>query len=213
MVLSDFPTFSPFLEYSMPQKINNRKDLLLLLFYSPGATEQINEPISGRTRLMKMLFLFKQEGWEHFKKGTDITEDNFYQFFEWDFGPFSKDVYDDLTFFILREFIEVRNLDQESLPESVGEWKEWLMVSGVDFDREEFGIDEYFEEEFCLKKKGIEFTESMYNSLSKSQTEFLKSFKAKFNNTPLRAILRYVYTKYPEMTKNSKIMDQVIPNG
>ena len=40
--------------------INNRKDILLLLLYSPGVTEQINEPIKGRTRILKILFIFKK---------------------------------------------------------------------------------------------------------------------------------------------------------
>ena len=38
--------------------INNRKDILLLLLYSPGVTEKYNEPIKGRTRILKMLFIF-----------------------------------------------------------------------------------------------------------------------------------------------------------
>lgn len=197
----------------MNMKINNRKDVLLLLLYSPGETDQINEPVNGRTRLVKMLFLFKKEALEHFKKGTSINENDFYQFFGWDFGPFSKEAYDDLTFFILRGFVEIKNLDEESLPESLEEWKEWLTISGIDFNREELGLDEYFEEKFCLTEKGINFTKNMYDLLNSSQKELLRSFKAKINPMPLRVLIRYVYKKYPEMTENSKIKEQVVGNG
>lgn len=197
----------------MKPEINNRKDLLLLLLYSPGTTGQVNEPVAGRTRLVKMLFLFKKEVLDRFKKGIGITEENFYQFFGWNFGPFSREVYDDLNFFILRDFITVKNLEQESLPESVEEWKEWLTMTGMDFHREELGFDEYFEEEFCLTDNGRNFTQKIHDSLTKTQKELLTSFKSKINSTPLRAIIRYVYTKYPEMIENSKIKDQIAGNG
>jgi len=44
-----------------PSRITNRRDILLLLLYSPGVSSQVNERIAGRTRLVKMLFLFKKE--------------------------------------------------------------------------------------------------------------------------------------------------------
>ena len=38
-------------------KINDRRDILLLFLYSPGKSSEPNQPIMGRTRLVKMLFL------------------------------------------------------------------------------------------------------------------------------------------------------------
>src|ERR1700722_14184229 len=98
-------------------KINNRRDILLLLLYAPGATKQVNEPIVGRTRIVKMLFIFKNEVFPHFKKGTEISEENFYEFFAWNFGPFSTQVYDDLTFFGLHGFIESSFSQEEPITE------------------------------------------------------------------------------------------------
>lgn len=109
--------------------IDNRKDVLLLLLYSPGRTDSPNEPIDGRTRLTKMLFLFKEEAFKAFRAGTSINEENFYQFFPWNFGPFSRDVYDDLTFFELRGFIEKGESEEETLPEAAAEWDRWLNLS------------------------------------------------------------------------------------
>ena len=69
-------------------KINNRRDILCSRF-THGITGLINEPIVGRTRLVKMLFLFRREVLQHFSRGTEITDENFYEFFSWNFGPFS----------------------------------------------------------------------------------------------------------------------------
>ena len=41
--------------------IDNRKDVLLLLLLSPGQSQEKNEPISGRTRYMKLVYLFYKE--------------------------------------------------------------------------------------------------------------------------------------------------------
>jgi uncharacterized protein len=189
-------------------RINDRKDVLLLLLYSPGRAESVNEPIVGRTRLVKMLFLFKAEGLHHFRKGTELTEDTFYQFFPWNFGPFSREVYDDLTFFLLRGFIEAEPANEESLPESAAEWEEWLRTSGGNSPDDE--LDPYHEEVFRLTDAGVKFTESLYAELSPSQKRFVRQFKARLTNAPLRAILRYVYEAYPDQADRSQIRDDVL---
>jgi hypothetical protein len=192
-------------------KIDNRRDILLLLLYAPGKSGAINEPIIGRTRLVKMLFLFKQEAMKHFRAGSEITDDNFYQFFAWDFGPFSTQVYDDLTFFILRGFVNSTGADEEPLPESAAEWQEWISLSGAGQSGEE--IDPYEDEAFNLTEKGVAFTKPMYDSLSNAQRQLLQNFKVRLGAAPLRAILRYVYTTYPAMTAQSKIKEEVLGHG
>ena len=42
-------------------KIRNCKDLLMALLYAKGHTGKQCEPIIGKTRLMKMVFLFDEE--------------------------------------------------------------------------------------------------------------------------------------------------------
>ncbi len=192
-------------------RINNRRDVMLLLLYSPGETEEPNEPIVGRTRLVKMLFLFKKEALRHFKRGTDINEDNFYDFFAWDFGPFSAQVYDDLMFFILRGFIHTSQSDEQALPESADEWEYWLNESGQ-YD-EASAANVFEEEEFSLTRKGCRFTEELYAMLSSEQQELLKQFKNRMNKAGLRAILRYVYSQYEEMTGKSKIREKIRGNS
>jgi hypothetical protein len=190
-------------------KINNRRDILLILLYSPGQTDQINEPIVGRTRLLKMMFLFREEVLEHFRKGTEVNEQNFYEFFPWDFGPFSSQVYDDLTFFILRGFVESDQSEEEALPESAAEWDEWLSESGAK-DTESQGT--YEEESFRLTKKGLDFTKSLYDTLAVAQKQLLVEFKKRLAPVPLRAILQYVYKTYPDTTEKSKIKGEILGN-
>ena len=195
----------------MARKIDNRKDVLLLMLYSPGRGESPNEPVAGRTRLTKMLYLFKKEALKDFRKGTKINEENFYEFFPWNFGPFSRDVYDDLTFFELRGFVQKDAAEVETYPEAAAEWDKWLDLSRSDSDDDM--LSEYDEAEFSLTPKGLDFAESLYQSLSVDQKNILKSFKSKLIGSPLRAILQYVYSTYPESTAKSQIKEQVLGNS
>lgn len=50
------------------------KTLILILLYAPTEDGAMNTPISGRTRLMKMGFLFQEEIADQFKKGGGLQE-------------------------------------------------------------------------------------------------------------------------------------------
>ncbi|MBX3728535.1 MAG: hypothetical protein KF858_05055 [Candidatus Sumerlaeia bacterium] len=193
---------------TMAKTIDNKKDVVLLLLYSPGASGNFNEPVVGRTRLVKMLFVFYKEWLKHFKRGTKITEENFYRFFAWNFGPFSKEVYDDLMFFILRGFIDREESTAEVLPEAAAEWDEWMNMSTS--EAEDGGFSEYEEQEFRLSEKGLRFAKELYDSLSPEQRTTLKTFKTKMNTASLRAILKYVYETYPDFTTQSQIRSKVL---
>lgn len=189
------------------KKIDNRKDILLLLLYSPGSSDIVNESIIGRTRLIKMLFLFKNEVWKKFKSNTQLSDENMYSFFPWNYGPFSSEVYDDVTFFNLRGFVEINLTSQEAIVESVEEWNFYQEQYGQN-DSE--GIQEYQEEEFRLTDKGALFTRELYDSLSNNQKEILKEFKSRITSMPLRALLRYVYKQYDDFTSNSVIKNDIL---
>ena len=186
--------------------INNRKDILLLLLYSPGVKQEFNEPIKGRTRILKMLFLFKEEALQHFQKNTDINDDNFYKYFAWKFGPFSEQVYDDITFFLLRDFITSQDSEGDILPEAISEERHWQFISGNHFFDDQNGYQEFIEEKFLLTNKGKKFThDNLYCNLSQHQKKLLIAFKKRLNSASLRAILNYVYENYPSMTKKSQL--------
>ena len=188
--------------------IDNRRDILLLLLYSPGRQDLENEPIVGRTRLVKMLFLFKEEILREFRSGTEITEERFYEFFPWRYGPFSRQVYDDLNFFMLRDFIQSSQASEDTLPESLAEWDLWL--SGASGDASEDDLVDYGEEEFTLTHRGRRFAEALYKQLSAKQRRSLREFKRHMVRTPLRSILKYVYENYPNEIVESDIREQVL---
>ena len=67
------------------------------------------------------------------------------------------------------------------------------------------------EEEFWLSHIGREFvTEGEAGQLGEEQWQALDEFKRRCTGTPLRTLLRYVYTKYPKMTTESKIREQLL---
>lgn len=192
------------------KKLSNKKDILLLLLYTPGETGQVNEPISGKTRLIKMIFLFKKEFLKSFSKNKEISEEEFYNFFAWNYGPFSKEVYDDLMFFELRGFVRTEKNDGELLAESAEE------AELYDSDLEENGSSEsvtgyeYVEEKIFLTEKGVEFAGNLYKNLEDEQKNILTTFKKKMAKAPLKAILRYVYENYPEQIEKSEIKEKVL---
>ena len=64
-----------------------------------------------------------------------------------------------------------------------------------------------------LLSRGESYVKSkILNSLTQDQFEILSSFKTRIVQTPIKAILRYVYTKYPNMIENSLIKDEVLEN-
>jgi uncharacterized protein YwgA len=66
--------------------------LLMMLLYAPGSQGRLNEPIRGRTRLQKLLFLLYEEG-----KLKGIVKDR-HQYIPHKAGPFSTDVLDSIEF-------------------------------------------------------------------------------------------------------------------
>ena len=78
--------------------IRSSKEIILLLLYAKGKTNKLFEPIKGRTRLMKMIFLFKEELQKAFNKNSVIDFSLLSDFSAYDFGPFSFEVLNDIDF-------------------------------------------------------------------------------------------------------------------
>ena len=175
-------------------KIESTKDLLMHLLYAPGMNGEVCEPIKGKTRLQKLLFLFEKEIWKKFKLDKHISANALPEFEPYDYGPFSKQIYEDLEFLT-----------------SVG----LVSGSGQQVEQDEAFLEEINdaneEEVYKLTELGKTFVEEgEAGQLSSNQTSVLSDFKAKCSKMPLRALLLYVYSKYPEMTTNSKIRDEVL---
>ncbi len=178
-------------------------DYLLLLLYLND-----KKPIKGSIRLVKMMFLFEMEVVELLKKNGLDTENIQYGFYPYNFGPFSKDLYEQIELFKNIKFIRETNINEQ---EDMGE---------INFEETPF-IDEIWQEEdyasdnkymqYKLDYKGIEFVDQeLINKLNNGQKKLLENFKTQITSTPIKQILYYVYSKYPQFTKNSLIKNEVL---
>ena len=195
----------------MAQKVK-AKDILLLLLYLPGCSKENNEPIKGRTRITKMMFLFEKE---LFKNFNNISEESLPSFFAYNYGPFSKDLLDDIRFFKNIGFIEEKITNNEISDEA--EVEEYINDVEEDIEySENIGLEEIGypgDVEYSLSEKGIKYVvEKLIDNqlFSKQQLDLLQKFKCKINSLSLNQLLTYVYKKYTDMTTKSVIRDQIL---
>ncbi|MBW3568583.1 DUF4065 domain-containing protein [Candidatus Parcubacteria bacterium] len=181
----------------------NSKDILLLLIYTKINNEE-NGSISGRTRIMKLLFLFKKEVFKKFKNdGQDLDK---LKFDAWNYGPFSKEIYDDIEFLSNIGFLSVRISEEDTSIEEAAEYNHW-----EDGFSDSNDVEEFTQEEFSLTDQGNKYVEiELWNKLSEAQKSVLGEFKQSFGTVPLYALLEYVYKKYPKYTTESKIKNRVL---
>ena len=185
------------------KKLNGADYLLLLLYLDDG------KAIKGAIRLTKMMFLFEKEIAPVLKK-DGIDSDNLPEFIAYHFGPFSKDLYEQVEFFQNIEFIEVKDIKST---EEMGEVDDW---SGIWFDGvsspEDLGVlydSKYMK--YSIMTRGKQYVEKkILPLLSDHQKKLLDQFKAKIVKTTAKNILKYVYTKYPESAENSIIKKDVL---
>lgn len=172
------------------------KKFILVLLYSPITTEgKANVPIAGRTRLMKMGFLFKEEVLSDFQKDGPFDEVSLPEYFAWKYGPFSGELLNDLEFLINQEYIKSRSgsspIPAELDEAEYGEYDFWVE------DMDEFRIREYDEEVFELtEEKGLPKAKEIWDTLSENQQKYLIEFKRVLNRASLNRILEYIYKKY-----------------
>ena len=93
-------------------------DYLLLLLYLNNHT-----PIYGAVRLTKMMFLFNKEISEALKK-KNIECGKLPEFIPYNFGPFSKDVYEQVELFSNIGFIKVTDINAIEDMGEVDDWEE-----------------------------------------------------------------------------------------
>ncbi len=193
----------------MTQREWKSKDLLLLLLYAP-VNGVVAAGVQGRTRLQKLVFVFRKEVYSEFRFSRIIPEDALPQFEPWHFGPFSKQVYTDIDFFRAIGFISAQPSEEPPGPEEAEEYAYWQQAEDVS-DEEDV---EYLGELLCLSQAGQDFVEArLWPELDDAQKDGLSKFKSKFAEAPLHSILQYVYSKYPEQTEKSTILDKVLGKG
>lgn len=182
----------------------NGADYLLLLLYLDG-----KKPIKGAIRLTKMMFLFSKEIMPELKK-IGLESEKLPEFIAYNFGPFSKDLYEQIDFFTNINFIKATDVNSS---EDMGEIDDWI---GEWFDETDTPIDlginvdsKYLKYE--LLERGEQYVEKkILPLLTDPQKRILTQFKSKITRTSAKDILRYVYTKYPESAANSIIKKEII---
>jgi len=189
-------------------KVTSSKDLLMHLLYAKGHTGKQCEPVRGRTRMMKMVFLFEKELSRKFNLDKAIAKEALPEFSAYDFGPFSSQVFSDLEFLVDMSFVSPRSVqDSRVVMEESMEYSYWQ--AGADDESEDAGPQH--EEDFSLTALGQQFVkEGHAGQLTIRQQEVLDEFKARCTSASLRALLRYVYTKYPDTTTKSRIRDEIL---
>lgn len=183
-------------------------DYLLLLLYLDNCSA-----INGAIRITKMMFLFNKEIAPLLKKkGVAISEDDLPKFSAYNYGPFSKDVYEQAELFQSIGFIKIKNLYASEEMSEVDDWEE----SAFETEFSE-GTSPYLSNQdgkfmqYKLLSLGKKYVENeIIPQLTTDQLSVLTAYKERIVHTSPKTILRYVYTKYPEMTENSLIKDEVL---
>uniref|UniRef100_A0A7C4GHD6 DUF4065 domain-containing protein n=1 Tax=candidate division WOR-3 bacterium TaxID=2052148 RepID=A0A7C4GHD6_UNCW3 len=176
-------------------RVRDRKDLILLLLHAPGRLGRLGEGIRGTTRVLKLLFVMLQE------LGAGRLVCNPYEFRAYRFGPFTAAVYDDLEVLRRAGLVRREQLDADGVPV-------------VERER----IDEGFEfngltTEFRLTRRGERFARALLADARRRRPDLepgLAVLKAGLGALPLKALVRYIYERYPEFATESEILKAVL---
>lgn len=180
-------------------------DYLLALLYSDNKS-----PIKGSVRLTKMMYLFNKEIKPIIeKKGGQC--DKLPEFIPYNFGPFSKDLYEQIELFKGIGFISTKEVpSKEIMVEEVDDWEENPYIGEVLNDEEHLTFNKIYVE-YTIAAMGISYYENVIRKQLNSATiELLEQFKKKIVRISVKNLLYYVYSKYPEMTTNSLIKKEVL---
>lgn len=184
-------------------------DYLLLLLYLND-----NTPICSSVRLTKMMFLFEKEIVPIINSGKKIdkiADADLPEFFPYNFGPFSKDLYEQLNLFANIKFIKISNIYAKEEMSEVDDWEEPTSIDGLDSSNEFTNNADGKCMKYSIDKIGIEYVKSQIIDYVPQETQnLLSAFKTKIIATNIKDILRYVYIKYPEQTVKSLIKDDVL---
>ena len=187
----------------MSNKKLNGADYLLLLLYLDNKS-----PILGAIRLEKMMFLFNNEIAPRLKE-TGLDSDKLPEFIAYNFGPFSKDVYEQVELFKGIGFLQVINLKAKEELIEADDWEEGPFSKELDYTGFQLNEEKRYYKYQMLDLGADYVSEKIYPQLTAEQLVMLLQFKKKITSLSPKQILRYVYTKYPDFTSNSLIKNEV----
>jgi hypothetical protein len=168
-------------------------DAVVLLLGAPSRNGRVGR-IEGITRLEKLFFLLDRET----PVGGILDEHPDFEAHK--FGPFSAKIYQAV------ETLEAADLITDSAAISATSEDSW--------ESDELIGDEpsnsYTTRDFALTDLGNRYYEALLAELPPGTENDVTELKDQFVSIPLRQLIRYVYTKYPELTGNSVIKDEVL---
>lgn len=180
------------------------KLLLLLLLYVDGPSRPA-QPIPGKTRLMKTVFLFEQEVRPHFGAQMPIL----FPFEAYDFGPYSAEVFDAAAALEALDMISTVPLRAAQDLETDGDLSEDGCLGEIEEGAEAVdGVAESEDVVYSITPKGMAFIEQRARpnyGITEAQWDALRRLKRRVLTASLRQLLRYVYSRYPEFAEKSKI--------
>ena len=138
--------------------------------------------VVGKTRLMKIMFLLRHE--------TGRWRGSFFRYKAWDYGPYSQQLDKD-----------IEDLQRDNL----------IRVETSKFHRSEFSDGQSVCYTYTLTPKGKALVPELLRECPSNSMQKIEKLHP-FNRMPLLELLRYVYERYREFIKNSKIVGKVLGN-
>ena len=168
-------------------------DAIVMILGAPSDAPALQGRVEGITRLEKLVFLLQKES----EIGSLLTEDPSYR--PDNFGPFSVKVYQAVETLAAADLIT----DSAEISQSTEDMWESSHLVGTE-------TDPYATRNFTLTARGKKYYNALINELHSDTERFLAQLKTRFAPLPLRQLIRYVYTKYPEFTHKSLIKDDIL---
>lgn len=162
-------------------EIDRPEDLAFLLLYHADSIE-------GSTRLQKLFFLLQEES-----ELAELHDEVKVDFRGYKYGPFTEEVFDLVDFLEALGAVEVVDTDWEN-----------------NHDREGVEASKYAEKKLIMTEKGQKIASELNGYLDDGTEADLDELVNRYNSMSQEDLLEYVYSQYPEYTKESEIKDEVL---
>jgi len=181
----------------------DQTDLVLLLLAAPSADPAQKGRINGITRLEKLAFLLEEE--TDFRKRARIPTTPL-QFKPYHYGPYTKEIYDAVSFLVSIGLVKERRVDATSGLE-IGE--EYEGLDSADLGTSGASDQPYTERRLELTDVGQKVARILADRVGPDAVDSITTLKDRFGSMSLNQLLRYVYAARPDMAAASRIKDKL----
>ena len=183
-------------------KIDSVSDLLLLLLY---ANRQLRgrAPLSGSTRLQKLLFLLTQN--PEYGRLTESGQVPSVAFEPYKMGPFTPEIFRAVD--LLSNFNPPLVEATAAMPGSSDDTELYRYVDDVDLDRTTGTTPR--PATFKLTTAGDSIASMLWSGAPPPLRPAVHDVVKRYGGLPIRELLRHVYTSFPSMTERSQIKDDL----